>query len=63
LTQLGIEGQWLLDDLDPQGRSVVLHAVPAIVRPLLVYGFARRYQRQALARWQADPVEAGSGRR
>jgi hypothetical protein len=52
LSQLGIEGQWLLDGIDPEGYRVVVQTVPAIPRLILRYGFARRYRRQAQARWQ-----------
>ncbi|HEX6872505.1 MAG TPA: hemerythrin domain-containing protein [Micromonosporaceae bacterium] len=63
LAQLGIEGQWLLDGIDPEGRQVVLQTVPFIPRLLLLYGFARPYGRQARARWQPDVAGERSVRR
>jgi hypothetical protein len=54
LRQLGIEGQWLLDGIDPEGRRVVLHTVSLVPRLILLYGFARLYRRQARDRWQPD---------
>ena len=63
LSQLGIEGQWLLDGIDPRGRQVVLHTVPLLPRLVLLYGFSRPYGRQARARWGPDVVAVGSARR
>ncbi len=60
LSELGFEGHWLLDDLDDEGREVVLHTVPAIPRVVLLYGFARAYRRRMAAVWGPDPVWAGS---
>jgi iron-sulfur cluster repair protein YtfE (RIC family) len=51
LTQLGREGHWLLDGLDPERRRVLLHSVPPIPRFVLVHGFARRYRRRATVCW------------
>jgi hypothetical protein len=52
--ELGLEGHWLIDGLDGEGRDVVLHVVPAIPRFVLVHGFARAYRRQSRARWAPD---------
>jgi len=49
--QLALEGHWLLDGLDPEGRDVVEHLVPLIPRLVLVYGFAGMYRRRAAACW------------
>jgi len=49
--QLALEGHWLLDGLDPEGRDVVEHLVPFIPRLVLVYGFAGMYRRRAAACW------------
>jgi Hemerythrin HHE cation binding domain len=54
--ELGFEGHWLLDDLDPEGRDVVVHTVPAPVRMVLLHGFRRRYRRHCAAVWQPDPA-------
>ena len=59
LTQLAREGHWLLDDLDPERRRVLLHAVPPIPRFVLVRGFAKRYRRRATECWgPVDPLGA-----
>jgi hypothetical protein len=52
LAQLGMEGHWLLDGIDPEGYQVVVHTVPAVPRFILLHGFARAYRRRAQARWQ-----------
>ena len=51
LSQLGFEGHWLLDGLDPERSQIVVHQVPLIPRFVLVHGFARRYRRRATACW------------
>jgi hemerythrin-like domain-containing protein len=57
LTELGFEGHWLLDGLDPERSQVVVHQVPLIPRLLLVHGFARRYRQRATACWgPSDPA-------
>ncbi len=62
LTQLGMEGHWLIDGIDPEGYQLVTHTVAALPRFILLHGFARAYQRQAQRRWQPDiqPVRAGA---
>jgi hypothetical protein len=51
LPQLGFEGHWLLDGLDPERSRVVVHQVSTIPRFVLVHGFARRYRRRATTCW------------
>ena len=51
--ELGLEGHFLLDGLDPEGRDLVVHLVPPVPRFLLVHGFGWLYRRQARLRWQA----------
>ena len=51
MRELGAEGHWLLDGIDPEGYQVVVHTVPAIPRFILIHGFARAYRRQSAARW------------
>lgn len=51
MRQLALEGHWLLDELDPEGRDVVVHLVPPVQRFVLVHGFARMYRRQAARCW------------
>jgi len=56
MAELGFEGHWLLDGLDPGRYQVVVHQVPAIPRFVLVHGFARRFRRYATRCWgPADP--------
>ncbi|WP_229841132.1 hemerythrin domain-containing protein [Streptomyces brasiliensis] len=50
--QLGREGHWLLDGIDPEGYRIVAHQVPAVPRFILLYGFARAYRRRTAAWWQ-----------
>src|SRR5215470_7414447 len=38
-TQLGMEGHWLLDGIDPEGHRLVIHLVPPVPRFILVHGF------------------------
>lgn len=57
LRELGTEGHWLLDGIDPEGYQVVVHTVPAVQRFVLLHGFARAYRRQAASRW--GPVVPG----
>jgi hypothetical protein len=58
LPQLGMEGHWLLDGIDPEGYDVVVATVPSIARFVLVHGFARAYRRRAHARWEPDVVSS-----
>lgn len=51
MRELGIEGHWLLDGIDPEGYDVVVHKVSPAARFVLLHGFARVYRRQAQARW------------
>ena len=55
---LGIVGHWLLDDIDAEGRDVVVHQVPPVPRFVLVHGFAGIYRRQARKRWLPEPRRA-----
>lgn len=49
--ELGREGHWLLDDLGPDDRRIVVETVPPIARFVLVHGFAGSYRRQKAACW------------
>ncbi len=44
--ELGLEGHWLIDEIDPEGYQVVIHQVPAVPRFILLHGFARPYRRR-----------------
>ena len=59
LAQLGFEGHWLLDGLDPERSQLVVHQVPLIPRLLIVHGFKRRYRRRATACW--GPADSSPG--
>ncbi|MET8788084.1 hemerythrin domain-containing protein [Streptomyces sp. NPDC049097] len=50
--QLGLEGHWLLDGLDPEGYRLVVHLVPPLPRFVLLHGFARAYRRRVAAWWR-----------
>ena len=52
--QLGLDGQWLLDEIDPEGYQVVVQQVPAVPRFILLHGFARLYRRRRSAWWSSD---------
>jgi hypothetical protein len=60
LSQLGFEGNWLLDGIDPEGYDVVTHVVPPIPRFVLLHGFARSYRRRTAAVWQPDDSAVGA---
>jgi hypothetical protein len=60
LAQLGFEGHWLLDGIDPAGYDVVTHAVPPVPRFILLHGFARAYRRRVAAVWQPDHAVRGA---
>ena len=53
-TELGQEGHWLIDSLDPKGYRVVVGNVPPIPRFILLHAFAGRYARNCAARWGAS---------
>jgi hypothetical protein len=49
--ELGNEGHWLIDSIDPEGFQVVVGNVPTIPRFILLHAFAGRYARACAARW------------
>lgn len=53
LRQLGDEGHWVIDGLDPVRYQVAIHLVPAVPRFILLHGFVRRYRRRATTLWGA----------
>ena len=60
LAELGFEGHWLLDGLDPERSQVVVHQVPPVQRVVLVHGLAGRYRRRATACWGPASTAPGS---
>jgi hypothetical protein len=50
-SELGREGHWLIDGIDPAGYAVVVGNVPPIPRFILLHAFARPYARDCAARW------------
>ncbi|WP_326578532.1 hemerythrin domain-containing protein [Actinacidiphila glaucinigra] len=63
LTQLGMEGHWLLDGIDPAGHRIVVRLVPPVPRFVLLYGFARAYRRRRAEWWPAqDRARNGTAR-
>jgi len=50
-SELGGEGHWLIDRIDPAGYQVVVGQVPPIPRFVLLHAFAGRYARACAARW------------
>jgi hypothetical protein len=50
-TELGQEGHWLIDNLDPERYDVVVHMVAALPRFILVHAMARPYRKACAARW------------
>jgi hemerythrin-like domain-containing protein len=50
-SELGREGHWLIDSIDPAGYKVVVGNVPPIPRFVLLHAFAGQYARACAARW------------
>ncbi len=50
-TELGHEGHWLIDSIDPAGYTIVVGNVPAIPRFVLLHAFAGQYARACATRW------------
>jgi hemerythrin-like domain-containing protein len=60
--QLGQEGHWLIDSIDPAGYAVVVGNVPPVPRFILLKVFAKPYARDCAARWGASvPVKPDQG--
>jgi len=53
--QLGYEGHWLIDDVTPEDRAVVLGLVPWLPRMLVLYGLGPSYRRRARRCWDPRP--------
>lgn len=52
--ELGNEGHWLIDSLDPQRYDVVVHTVPVLPRFILIHAMAKPYRRACATRWGSD---------
>ncbi|MDH6282245.1 hemerythrin-like domain-containing protein [Prescottella agglutinans] len=52
--ELGIEGQWLGDSLDPQRRDILVHLVGPVTRFVLLHLFDGPYRRACAVRWGPD---------
>ena len=50
-SELGKEGHWLIDSIDPDGYKTVVGNVPAIPRFVLLHAFAGQYKRVCATRW------------
>src|SRR5258708_27566923 len=49
--ELGREGHWLVDSLDPQRYDVVVRHVPAVPRFILIHALAKPYRLECATRW------------
>jgi hypothetical protein len=49
--ELGKEGHWLIDSLDPERYDLMAHTVPAVSRVILVHAMAGGYRRECATRW------------
>jgi hypothetical protein len=62
--ELGQEGHWLIDSIDPAGYTAVVGNVPPIPRFVLLHVFAGPYQRACAVRWGPDvkvkPLQPGA---
>ena len=54
--ELGQEGHWLIDNIDPVGYTTVVSNVPPIPRFVLLHVFAGPYKRACAARWGRDVI-------
>jgi iron-sulfur cluster repair protein YtfE (RIC family) len=61
-TELGREGHWLIDSIDPAGYTIVVGNVPPIPRFVLLHAFAGQYARACATRWGPTvPIKPLSG--
>jgi iron-sulfur cluster repair protein YtfE (RIC family) len=51
MKELGREGHWLIDSLDPERFDVVVHTVGALPRFVLLHAMARPYRLECATRW------------
>ena len=58
MKQLADEGHWLIDNLDPERRDVVVHLVPAVPRFILLNFLGGPYKKKATLLWGGTPAAA-----
>ncbi len=58
MKQLADEGHWLIDNLDPEHRDVVVHLVPAVPRFILLNFLGGPYKKKATLLWGGTPAAA-----
>ncbi len=57
MRQLAMEGHWLLDNLDPDGRALTLALVPPVQRFVLLNLLGRPYKQRRTLLWQHSPAD------
>ena len=58
MKQLADEGHWLIDNLDPERRDIVVHLVPAVPRFILLTFLGGPYKKKATLLWGGTPAAA-----
>ncbi len=60
---LGREGHWLIDSLEPERFDVVVHTVGALPRFVMLHALARPYRQECAARWGRQVEVSPLGKR